>query len=235
MEAQTKSKILVVDDDNKLRKLLSEYLMQNDFSVISAENAFKAREAMAHEQFDLLIVDVMMPGETGFKFTENIRKVSDTPILMLTAKDDTESRIEGLELGADDYLVKPFEPKELLLRAKKLISRYPAKVAAEKGSAMLEFGNYIFDFASRTLKVKNIDSGLFETIPLSSKELELLYLFCKNVNSPISRLDISTVFNGISERSVDVQVARLRKKIELDPHNPRHIHTHWGIGYVFKV
>lgn len=120
-------KILVIDDDNKLRKLLSEYLQQNGFDVTSAESAFKAREAIAAKNFDLMIVDVMMPHENGFEFTKNIRQISKTPILMLTAKSDTESRIEGLELGADDYVIKPFEPKELLLRAKKLIERFPRK------------------------------------------------------------------------------------------------------------
>jgi two-component system phosphate regulon response regulator OmpR len=231
-------KVLVIDDDNKLRKLLSEYLQQNGFDVVAAENAFKAREAMAAQTFDLLIVDVMMPQETGFEFTKNIRKISSTPILMLTAKGDTESRIEGLEIGADDYVIKPFEPKELLLRAKKLIERFPAKVQTNSDDDIFKFGNYEFNFTTRMLKKftqEQSNSQGFEMVDLSSKEGDLLLLFCKNVNQPISRLDISTAFYGISERSVDVQVARLRKKIEPELQSPQFIHTDWGKGYVFRV
>jgi two-component system phosphate regulon response regulator OmpR len=224
-------RVLIVDDDRKIRDLLQKYLESEGLQAESAENAEIAYKKITAEKFDALIVDVMMPGENGMSFTTSLKNEMDIPILMLTAKGEVEDRIMGLESGADDYLQKPFEPKELYLRVVKLAER--AAKAIEKQpkqeSKIVKFGDFEFNLENLIL-TKNA-----ERISTSSSELELLKLFCSNINVSIERAELAKKFNGISERSVDVQITRLRKKIETDPKNPLFLQTSRGKGYVFRV
>ncbi len=221
--------ILIIDDDRKLRELLQEYLKNQGFSVQAAESAEKAHGLLADKKdFDLIIVDVMMPGETGLEFTRKLKQQrNDVPVLMLTARGDVEDRIAGLESGADDYLSKPFEPKELYLRALKLMER--SRTAPTKKDNIVRFGDMEFNLDNYVL----MKAG--ERIGLSSTEVELMSLFCRNINVPVDRAEVSRMFNGISERSIDVQITRLRKKIETDPKEPMFIQTSRGKGYVFRI
>ncbi len=225
--------ILIIDDDSRIRDLLKAYLQKKGFLVDVAIDAFEAREKIANNNYDLLIVDVMMPKETGIEFTEKYKASGGTcPILMLTAMGESENRIKGLESGADDYLAKPFEPRELELRANNLIKRFANKIeTTEKieGNDVFEFGDFSFNLNNRLL-TKNE-----ERVQLSSKESELLHYFITNIGTPTDRYDLAEKFNGISERSIDVQVTRLRQKIEKDSKNPEFIQTEWGKGYVFRV
>ena len=224
------AKVLIVDDDRKIRELLQAYLKNQGLETDTAESAEKGREQLAKQDYSLLIVDVMMPGESGIEFTKKIKLEKDIPILMLTAKGESIDRITGLESGADDYLPKPFEPKELYLRIMKLIGRFAATTASVAGeSRIVKFGNLEFNLENHILNKGG------ERIPLSSSEAELLLLFCNNINVSIDRFELAKKFNGISERSVDVQVTRLRKKIEDDPKAPRFIQTSRGKGYVFRI
>ncbi len=218
--------ILIVDDDRKIRDLLQAYLKNQGLEADTAENAGIAREMLAARNYSLVIADVMMPGETGIEFTKKLKAEKDIPVLMLTAKGEISDRIEGLESGADDYLQKPFEPKELYLRVTKLISRFGSPATGKK---IVRFGEFEFNLENYIL-TKNQ-----ERIPLSSSEADLLALFCNNINISIDRFELANKFHGISERSVDVQVTRLRKKIESDPKAPRFIQTSRGKGYVFRI
>ena len=217
--------ILVVDDDTRLRELLRDYLMKNDYLVTVAENADDARRYMVSLQYDLLILDVMMPGETGLELARSIRNKSDVPILMLTAMGEADDRIAGLEHGADDYLPKPFEPRELLLRLQSLLRR-AAPREPERPVEPLKFGDYLFDVV-RGEMTRNGD-----VIHLTSSEVSVLRLFADRIGSTISRLEISEHGGGGSERAVDVQIARLRRKFEPDARTPRYLQTVWGEGYV---
>jgi two-component system phosphate regulon response regulator OmpR len=219
-------KILVVDDDRKIRELLKAYLETEGLQVEAAENADIALEKLNIEKFDLITLDVMMPNKSGVQFAKEIRKISKIPILMLTAKAMVEERIMGLEAGADDYLVKPFDPKELYLRIKNLLGR---TIRQENAQKQVKFGEFEFNLESLKL-YKNQ-----ERIYLSSTEAELLKIFCSNINQPIEREELSKNFNGISERSVDVQITRLRKKFETNPKEPQYLQTAWGMGYVFRI
>jgi two-component system phosphate regulon response regulator OmpR len=196
--------ILVVDDDERIRKLLQRYLTTNGFRVSAAADAAEARALMKGIAFDLLIVDVMMPGESGFDLTESVRANSQVPILMLTARGESEDRITGLEKGADDYLPKPFEPRELVLRLNALLRR------AER--AQLKRGG--------------------KPVHLTTSEQQLLQLFAANAGRPFSRTDLCTRLGVTLERSIDVQVTRLRRKIEEDPKLPLYLQTVRGVGYV---
>ena len=227
-------KILIIDDDKKIRSLLQQFLKNEGFDAETAENAFKAKELIENTNYDLLVVDVMMPGETGIEFTKKIKgQNKNIPILMLTAMGEAEDRISGLESGADDYLGKPFEPRELVLRAKKLIERFKTYQKQESQTVpsanSITFGDCEF----------NLDNFILtkggNRVLLSFSEGELLALFCNNIGVSIDRYELAKKFNGISERSVDVQVTRLRKKIEDDPKAPRFIQTTRGKGYVFRV
>jgi two-component system, OmpR family, phosphate regulon response regulator OmpR len=222
------SKVLIIDDDRKIRELLQAYLKNQGLETDTAESAENAREQIAKQNYSLLIVDVMMPVESGIDFTKKVKLEKDIPVLMLTAKGEISDRITGLESGADDYLQKPFEPKELYLRAVKLINRFSASTGAGERK-VLKFGALEFNLENQIL-TKNT-----ERIPLSSSEAELLLLFCNNIGVSIDRFELAKKFNGISERSVDVQVTRLRKKIEDDPKVPRFIQTSRGKGYVFRI
>jgi two-component system phosphate regulon response regulator OmpR len=216
--------LLVVDDDERLRSLLQRYLSSNGFRVSAASDASDARALMKSIAFDLLIVDVMMPGESGLEFTRAIRGQYQAPILMLTARGDTEDRIAGLEQGADDYLPKPFEPRELLLRVSALLRRVAPLRRAAHGEVKL--GECVFDAQRGQLRRKG------RPVKLTSSETALLQLFAANAGRAFSRNDLCTRLGVSLERSIDVQVTRLRRKIEEDPKLPLYLQTVRGVGYV---
>ncbi|MEM8794383.1 MAG: response regulator [Pseudomonadota bacterium] len=215
--------ILVIDDDNRIRSLLQRYLSDQGLRVSGAADATTARRFMGTLAFDLLIVDIMMPGEDGLSLTSSIRDKSDIPILMLTAKSDTDDRISGLETGADDYLSKPFEPRELLLRVNNILKRYgpPPGAAIE----LVCFGPFTFNLGKGELK-RNDD-----IIRLTDREKEMMRIFCQNPGETVPRHELLSDPDGAGERTVDVQINRLRRKIEIDPANPIYLHTVRGIGY----
>ncbi len=218
--------ILVVDDDRRLRELLHKYLSENDFRVTTAENAASARAKLASLAFDLIVLDVMMPGENGLDLTAALRPQSGVPILLLTARGEAEDRIEGLERGADDYLAKPFEPRELVLRIRTILSR--VQPAAETPTT-IRLGECSFDI--ERLELRRGEGR----IRLTSTEASLLKTLALNSGLPLSRealrRDSAECTNN---RSVDVQVTRLRRKIEPDPKLPRYLQTVRGKGYVLR-
>ena len=219
--------ILVVDDDDRLRGLLRIYLRDNFFRVTAAENAAVARAKMRNIEFDLIILDRMMPGESGSDFAISLRRSSNVPILMLTAMAETNDRIDGLEVGVDDYLVKPFEPRELLLRINSILRRIPNTVL-DIGASQTQFGKYIFD-----LKREKLSCG-DEEVGLTTTEARLLKIFIENPGENFSRKYLmDLVAPGGEERTVDVQVNRLRKKIESNAKLPRYLQTVRGKGYIF--
>lgn len=219
--------ILVVDDDRRLRDLLTEFLDAEGYTVTAAEDAAMARECLKTKSFDVMIVDVMMPGEDGVSLTHSIRQNNAVPILMLTAMGEVDDRIRGLESGADDYLTKPFEPRELLLRIESILRRTQtgAKAAA---AAPVTFGEFSFYPATGELRQNE------EPVFLTSTEIRLMEIFTENIGKPVTREEISGRLNGISERSVDVQITRLRKKLEEDPRRPNYLQSVWGQGYVLR-
>jgi two-component system phosphate regulon response regulator OmpR len=216
--------ILVVDDDEKLRALLQRYLTSSGFRVTAAKDAADAQALMKSIAFDLLIVDVMMPGESGLDLTRAVRGHSQVPIMILTARGEPEDRIAGLERGADDYLPKPFEPRELLLRVGALLRR--ATPAARSAHAEVRMGDAVFDPERAQLKRKG------KPVHLTSSEAALLQLFAANAGRAFSRTDLCTRLGVTLERSIDVQVTRLRRKIEEDPKLPLYLQTVRGVGYV---
>jgi two-component system phosphate regulon response regulator OmpR len=216
--------LLVVDDDERLRTLLQRYLSSNGFRVSAAANAADARALMKSMAFDLLILDVMMPGESGFDLTKSVRANSSVPILMLTARGEAEDRIKGLEHGADDYLAKPFEPRELLLRVSALLRR--AAPPAEKALAEVRMGDCVYDPERGQLRRKG------KPVHLTSSESALLQFFAANAGRSFSRAELCARLGVALERSIDVQVTRLRRKIEEDPKLPLYLQTVRGVGYV---
>jgi len=216
--------LLVVDDDSRLRALLQKYLSANGFRVSAAANAEEARALMKSIAFDLLILDVMMPGENGFDLTRAMRAQSQVPILILTARGESEARITGLENGADDYLAKPFEPRELVLRCGALLRR--SATPAVSPHREVKMGEAVFDTERAELRRKG------KPVRLTSSEAALLKLFAVNAGRPFSRLDLCARLGVALERSIDVQVTRLRRKIEEDPKLPLYIQTVRGVGYV---
>ena len=219
--------LLVVDDDMRIRTLLTRFLSANGFRVTAAASAPEARRQIANIAFDLLVVDVMMPGETGLEFTEALRRTSSVPILMLTARSEVPHRIRGLEVGADDYLAKPFEPRELLLRITSILRRgaQPETPAIES----IRFGPFTFHVGRGELKRGG------ETVRITDRERELLRIFAARPGETVKRHEFLKVSNGGGERAVDVQINRLRRKIEADPSNPIHLQTARGIGYRLLV
>lgn len=211
--------ILVIDDDNRLRSLLKKYLTENGFLVVGADGAAHARELLQTLIFDLIILDVMMPHETGTEFLQKFRSANNTPVLMLTAMGEGADRIKGLELGADDYLTKPFEPKELLLRINSILRRAGTKAEQKIGSLILENNNLKKDGS---------------IIQLTTAEESLLRQLLENAGKPLTREEIAAK-NNIEARAVDVQITRLRKKIEADPKKPVYIQTVRGAGYKLNV
>ncbi len=216
--------LLVVDDDERLRALLQRFLTGNGFRVSVAADAAGARALMKSFSFDLLIVDVMMPGETGIELTRAVRQALSVPILMLTARGEAESRIAGLESGADDYLAKPFEPRELVLRVQSLLRR--SAVPAASPHREVTMGEAVFDPERGELRRKG------KPVKLTSAEMALLKLFATYAGKAFSRSDLCTRLGVALERSIDVQVTRLRRKIEDDPKLPLYLQTVRGVGYV---
>jgi two-component system, OmpR family, phosphate regulon response regulator OmpR len=216
--------LLVVDDDERLRGLLSRYLSTNGFRISVAADAADARALMKSIAFDCLVLDVMMPGESGLDLAKSVRGQSRIPILMLTARGDAQDRIAGLELGADDYLPKPFEPRELLLRINALLRR--ATPIQENASRPVRMGAAVYDPAASRLTRGG------KPVKLTSSEAALLQLFAANAGQPFSRSDLCTRLGVALERSIDVQVTRLRRKIEEDPKLPLYLQTVRGVGYI---
>lgn len=219
--------ILVVDDDRRLRDLLTRFLAENGYRVTAAASAAEARSKTESLVFDALVLDVMMPGESGFDYARSIRKTSQVPILMLTARADTSDRVTGLEIGADDYLPKPFEPRELLLRLGNVLKR--AQPAAGSATAdapeTIHFGSFSFRFDRGELRRGD------EVVRITEREREILTILGSAIGDNVPRDALSGNGAAANERTVDVQINRLRRKIEDDPANPVFLQTVRGIGY----
>ena len=227
-------KIIILDDEAELRALLQRYLGSNGLTVRSVENAEQLDRLLAREPFDALILDLMMPGEDGLSVCRRLRVRGETiPILMLTAKGDPVDRIVGLEMGADDYLPKPFDPRELLARLHAMLRRQQMSgtVPAAQRNGCVRFGSFALDLAARQLTHGE------QLVPLSSAEYAVLAALATHPNRPLGRERLRTLAHGrdheATERSVDVQVLRLRRLIEDNPGSPRFIQTVWGVGYLF--
>lgn len=215
--------LLVVDDDRRIRDLLSRFLATEGYRVTTADNAADARAKLNGLSFDLLILDVMMPGESGFDFAQSLRGASNVPILMLTARDAAESRIKGLEMGADDYLSKPFEPRELSLRIASILKR--TKPAAPAPVESVRFGPFVYHLTRGELRKGET------AIRLTDREREMLRVLAATPGETVARMDLAGNGGSVSERAVDVQINRLRRKIERNPANPLYVQTVRGIGY----
>jgi two-component system phosphate regulon response regulator OmpR len=235
MALPTPNKILVVDDDQRLRDLLRRYLGEQGFNVFLAENATAMNKLWMRERFDLLVLDLMLPGDDGLAICRKLRGTGDTtPIIMLTARGDEVDRIIGLELGADDYLPKPFNPRELVARIHAVLRRRSAPEAPGAPASDVEnfaFGPYNLNLQTRTL-TKDGQSKL-----LTTGEFAVMKAFARHPRQPLSREKLMELARGreyeVFDRSLDVQISRLRKLIEDDPSSPRYIQTVWGLGYVF--
>ncbi|WP_020699248.1 response regulator [Reyranella massiliensis] len=223
-----KPHILVVDDDTRLRELLKSFLSRNDFRVSTAASAAEARQRLGSLDFDLIVLDVMMPGETGLAFAAELRRTDEVPILMLTAMVDTKDRIAGLEVGVDDYLGKPFEPRELLLRIQSVLrrGRPAAATAPTQEQRQVTFGPFEFDLELGELSQKG------KRVPLTDAEIALMRAFTGRIGEVLSRETLCKIVGSdINERAIDVQVTRLRRKIEPDSSFPRYLRTVRGQGY----
>ena len=220
-----KNHILIVDDDNRIRDLLRDYLSENKYIVSTAENADQAKERLKFLKFDIIILDVMMPGQNGYELTKEIRKQMKVPIILLTAKGEVENRIKGLELGADDYIGKPFEPKELLLRIKNIINKN-TKLNLETnhyvGKAKIDLNKMVINFNEKFKKINN-------------SEKKVLIEMLSNPGKTYSREEIGKISGISQERSIDVMITRLRQKMEKDPKNPKYLQTIRGSGYVLWI
>lgn len=214
--------ILVVDDDQRIRELLQRFLTENGFRASTAKDSANARQLLASVEFDLLILDVMMPGMSGVELTERIRAASNVPVLLLTARGLPQDRIEGLEMGADDYMSKPFEPRELLLRVASLLRRTRREPSPPRA---LAFGRCVFDAARGELRRDG------EPVKLTAAELSLLRVLSDRPGEAVARQRLVELTSSGMERSVDVQVTRLRRKMEDDPRTPIYLQTVRGVGY----
>ena len=220
-----KNHILIVDDDDKIRNLLKDYLTENDYIVSTAEDAIQAKERLKIIKFDIVILDVMMPGQDGYDLTKEIKKDSKVPIILLTAKGEVENRIKGLELGADDYLGKPFEPKELLLRIKNILAKknkVDLKSQYNIGRAQVDLNKMTITLAEKTKKINN-------------SEKKVLMEMLANPGTTYSRDEIGKISGISQERSIDVMITRLRQKLEINPKNPKFLQTIRGAGYVLWI
>jgi len=228
--ADSPAHILVVDDDARIRDLLKRFLSRNGYLVTVARDAGHASRLLQSLAFDMLVVDVMIPGEDGFSLTRRVRDEIDTPILLLTARGKTDDRIEGLEAGADDYLAKPFEPRELLLRIAAVLRRVAPPPIPETAPKILALGEAQFDILRGALRRGD------EVVRLTSTEQALMRVFSRQPNEPVSRARLAEELGGsageVQERAVDVQITRLRRKIEVDPKVPRYLQTVRGAGYM---
>ena len=221
-----KTHILVVDDDTRLRSLLTRFLRENDFMVSAAKGASEARDMLKEYKFDILIVDIMMPNETGLEFLSKLRKEDNVPVILLTAMGEAGDRINGLELGADDYLAKPFEPKELVLRIRNILRRAPQEV--DKVNSKLNLGLCWYD-----LDKKELTNKQGQIIHITPVEQAMLSMLGQKSGQIFSRERLAELLGaGQGPRSIDVQVTRLRKKIEKDSKNPRYLQTVRGKGYM---
>jgi len=218
--------ILVIDDDQRLRDLISRYLYQNGFRVTTAEHAQAARAALRGLTFDLIILDVMMPGESGLELARDLKRIATVPICMLTARAEPEQRLEGLESGVDDYVTKPFEPRELLLRIQNILRR--GKTSPEPREE-IQMGDLTFNVGRGELR-----RGA-ETIRLTERERDLLRLFASRPGTPIQRHELASDDSTGNERAIDVQINRLRRKIEADSSNPVYLQTVRGKGYILYI
>lgn len=223
--------LLVVDDDERLLALLQRFLTRSGHMVSVALDAEAAKQKLAGLDFDLVVLDVMLPGQSGIELTTELRRTRDLPILLLTAKGEGRDRIAGLEAGADDYLVKPFEPRELLLRIATILRRTRPPASAPEPPQVLRFGPFNFDLASLELT-----RGEGDVVHLTSGELALLRTLAERAGAPISRAELGDLSNiKGNDRAVDVQVLRLRRKLEDDPSQPRHLLTVRGEGYALRT
>jgi len=222
--------LLIVDDDQRIRELLQKYLMRNGFMVSIARDTAQAKRLLKGLAFDLIVLDIMMPEQDGLSLTRELRETIDTPILLLTARNEVEDRISGLEAGADDYLPKPFEPKELLLRIHAILRRMPEVAPPEDTPKMLSLGATRYDVQKGELWDGDTQ------IRLTSTESELMRIFSKNIGQALSRMDLVTQMGredgNSQDRAIDVQITRLRKKIETNPKEPRYLQTVRGSGYM---
>ena len=217
--------ILVVDDDDGIRSLVKKYLNENNFLVTTANSAEDASEKIKIIKFDLIILDIMMPGKNGLEFIKDNKKKLDSPIILLTAKGEASERVEGLEIGADDYLAKPFEPKELILRIKNILN----KTIKTEQIRILEFANVKIDL-NKLLIIKNDNE-----FKINNTEKTILEKMINNPGKTFSREDIGQLIELDKERSIDVIITRLTKKIEIDPKNPKFLQTIRGAGYVLWI
>ncbi len=220
-----KNHILIVDDDDGIRNLLKDYLCENGYIVSTAENADSAKERLKYIKFEIIILDVMMPGQNGYELTKEIKKQFKIPIILLTAKGEVENRIKGLELGADDYISKPFEPKELLLRIKNIIN---------KNNKIIPKSKYILGTAEIDLNKMSVNlNNKFKKI--NNSEKKVLVEMLTNPGIAYTRKEIGEIAAISQERSVDVMITRLRHKLEVNPKNPKYLQTIRGSGYVLWI
>ena len=217
--------ILIVDDDDRIRTLLKDYLSSKNYIVSSAENAIEAKKKIEYLKYDIIILDVMMPGQDGYELTKEIKKKLKVPIILLTAKGEVENRIKGLELGADDYVGKPFEPKELLLRIKNIIKN-KNEIDLKK---IHYIGNTKVDLNKMTLELNDKERKI------NVSEKKVLVEMLSNPGKTYSREEIGKISGITQERSIDVMVTRLRQKIEINPRNPKYLQTIRGSGYVLWI
>ena len=217
--------ILVVDDDDGIRDLVKQYLIQNNFVVTTANSAEDASEKIRVVKFDLIVLDIMMPGKSGLEFTIENKNNLNTPIILLTAKGEISDRVEGLEIGADDYLPKPFEPKELILRIKNILN----KTKLKNKKRVIDFGNITIDLNRHIIFKEN------KEFKINNTEKTILEVMINSPGKTFSREEIGSITNLDKERSIDVIITRLRKKIEPDPKNPKYLQTLRGEGYVLWI
>ena len=221
----SKLHILVVDDDDRIRNLLKDFLSENNYIVSTAENAEQAKKKLEYFKFDIIILDVMMPGQDGYELTQDIKKKIKVPIILLTAKGEVENRIKGLELGADDYIGKPFEPKELLLRIKNIIknnNKIDLNAKYSVGDAEIDLNKMIIKLNKKNKKINN-------------SEKKVLIEMLANPGKTYSREEIGKISGISQERSIDVMITRLRQKLEINPKNPKYLQTIRGSGYVLWI
>jgi len=217
--------ILVVDDDDRIRELVKEYLEENNFVVTTAINAFDAKKKIDIIKFDILILDIMMPGKSGLSLTEDIKKTNQAPVILLTAKGETIDRIKGLEIGADDYLGKPFNPKELLLRIKNILNKTKKPILSNE----IYIGNSIINLKKLQIKTNK------KTVKINPQEKKVLEKMLEVPGKVFSRNDIGKIINISKERTIDVIITRLRQKIETNPKNPKYLQTIRGSGYALWI
>ena len=224
-------KVLLVDDDVKLRKLLAEYLVGYDFQVVTLADGEAVLKTIKKEEPEIVILDVMLPGKDGLEVLKEVRSESRVPVIMLTAKGEEADRVVGLELGADDYLPKPFSPRELLARMKAVLRRWESKTPTDDETLRIEAGDLVLDKARQILLIEERE------VPLSSTEYRVLKVLMDNPNRVLSRDQIMTLARGKDfmafDRSIDVHISKLRAKLESDPRSPKRIKTVWGSGYMF--